>query len=412
MSEKRVFPFAKFLFFAFCFSVVFYLTCKEIKRYIDNEDTSSIAFQKFNSSPRDLYPVISLCFYGRYGRYSTIYKEELLNDKGYNTSQYWNLITGNSNATPEEIKNMPDFSSVTINLEQLTLKFQTINERDEFINKMGLENYKKPPSKNNSLIPLMNGSYWPFYLSYQNPNQVCYSQYSNFTQGLIKFVDFISLDKDSLNDLQNSGFLYMYVHYPGHTIRSFGKEVFSVMLNKYNTKKRMVIRISGVSVLRRRSDAQMRCNPNVEDEDIDFRNYVMIKVGCIPPYWNSFDNLPDGLQNCVTNDQLKKVYNYSRYGNVRNILEQHDPPCSEMTVSSSVDHQYSGDLNLNFQYRSDEYLETTNKRDFGARNLWSSVGGFIGIFLGFSLFQLVEVLMSRACWFMDEKLNQPKLIKT
>ena len=82
-----------------------------------------------------------------------------------------------------------------------------------------------------------------------------------------------------------------------------------------------------------------------------------------------------------------------------------------MTVSSSVDNQYSGDLNLNFQYRSDEYLETTNKRDFGVRNLWSSVGGFIGIFLGFSLFQLVEVVMARACWFLDEKVAQGKLVK-
>ena len=411
MSDKRVFPFAKLAFFVICFGVVFYLTCKEIKRYIDNEDTSSIAFRKFNASPRDIYPVITLCFYGRYDRYSTIYKEAVLNEKGYNTSQYWNLITGNSNATTDDIKRMPDFTSVTIKLEELTLKFQTINERDEFINKMGLEDYRKPPSQSNSLIALMNESYWPFYLSYQNPNQVCYSQHSKFTQDLIKFVDFISLDKDLLNDLQDSGFLYMYVHYPGHTIRSFGKEVFSVLLNKYNTKKRMVIRISGVSVLRRRSDAQMQCNPNVENEDDDFRNYVMMKVGCIPPYWMSFDKLPPGLQQCISNKQLKDAFKYSRYGNVRQILEQHDPPCSEMTVSSSVDNQYSGDLNLNFQYRSDEYLETTNKRDFGVRNLWSSVGGFIGIFLGFSLFQLVEVVMARACWFLDEKVAQGKLVK-
>ena len=72
-------------------------------------------------------------------------------------------------------------------------------------------------------------------------------------------------------------------------------------------------------------------------------------------------------------------------------LGKRTPPCTEMTVSSSVDMEGSSRLKLRFQYRTDQYLEITNKRDFGARDLWSSVGGFAGIFLGYSLLQLPEI---------------------
>ena len=34
--------------------------------------------------------------------------------------------------------------------------------------------------------------------------------------------------------------------------------------------------------------------------------------------------------------------------------------------------------------------------------LWSDVGGFVGIFLGFSLFQLAEILLNKVFRLLDE----------
>ena len=62
MSEYGVLPFIKRTAFIICFSVVFYLTIKEIVRYNTNDDSSSISYKKFNDSPKDKYPVITLCF--------------------------------------------------------------------------------------------------------------------------------------------------------------------------------------------------------------------------------------------------------------------------------------------------------------------------------------------------------------
>ena len=41
----------------------------------------------------------------------------------------------------------------------------------------------------------------------------------------------------------------------------------------------------------------------------------------------------------------------------------------------------------------EQYLETTNDEDFDFEMVWSCIGGYIGIFLGYSLAQLPEVIV-------------------
>ena len=398
MSGFNFFSYFKFACFLVCFSVVFYLTIQEILRYTNNEDTSSIAFTKFNSSPKDKYPVITFCFYGKY---ESIYKKEEIENAGLTISEYWNLITGSTMANHSVISSIPEFSAVTIKLKELTKKYSTRNEKDEYINRWSVNDTRKPPSLNNSLLPLLNSSYWPFEVSYQNPDQICFSQNNNYEKGSIKLLDYLQLDDIKLTDLPDTGFLYIYLNYPGHAIRSFGKEVYSIKLSKQYVKKRMVIRISGITVLRKRADARIPCNSSLENEDHEYQRRIIRKVGCVPPYWIS-SNAPN-YKRCSSTDKLSEAYDLSRFGNVKLSLEQHDPPCEEMTVSTSVDLQFGNDLNMNFQYRTDQYLDIINKRDFGARNLWSSIGGFVGIFLGYSLLQLPEILVTKINWILSNK---------
>ena len=134
--QQKVLKFVKFGCFVSCFSVVIYLTCKDIKRYLDNNDTTVIEFQKFNASPKDKYPVITLCFHGKYGKFPLIYKEKVLKNHGLSVTQYRNMITGNSNATVQEIQSLPDFSLVTATLEEIALSFSTTNRNDRAVNIM------------------------------------------------------------------------------------------------------------------------------------------------------------------------------------------------------------------------------------------------------------------------------------
>ena len=54
-------------------------------------------------------------------------------------------------------------------------------------------------------------------------------------------------------------------------------------------------------------------------------------------------------------------------------------------------------------YMDKTYKETTNRRDFGFETFWSSIGGFTGIFLGFSLLQIPDLVVN-----FISKANKPK----
>ena len=388
----------------FCFSVVMYLTCKDIKRFLDNDDTTVIEFKRFNASPQDKYPVITLCFHGKYGKYALIYKDDVLKNYGLTVDQYWRMITGNSNATADDVKNLPRFSSVTTSLEEIVESISTINRNDRGVYWW----HKKKHSNQSSLTPyyLTPNSHWPFYLSYQNPDQVCYSQHAEYKPNFVKSSDYIRLDTMILNYRHGIGRLDIYLHYGGQTLRSFVKEVTSIKLAKDRTNKTVRIQVSGFSAIKRRLDANIRCNSNFDDEDISFRNYVTSNITCVPPYWEDLIGNPSSLKPCTSARQLKIGYEYSQYGNIGNVLDLLPPPCSEMTMISSIHSTNGRNLELKFQYRNDKYWEIRNTRDFGMTSLWSGVGGFVGIFLGFSLFQLVEILLNKAFMFMKySKLN-------
>ena len=62
-------------------------------------------------------------------------------------------------------------------------------------------------------------------------------------------------------------------------------------------------------------------------------------------------------------------------------------------------------LVLDFVYMDDFYEEIINVRDFGFESLWSGVGGFVGIFLGYSLLQIPDLLQSLWALSADKRLK-------
>ena len=391
----------KTIFFFICFCLLLRMIFKEVLRYRKNDDASSIAFKKFNESPQDKYPTFTLCFQGNRVDAKwreTIYNNKLLAASGNTPSKYWKMITGNKNATKEEIRNLPDFSSITIKLRSMIKEFSTIDDNNRAINEWRLRNNTfSSPSKSNPLIALTDSSEWPFYITYQSPDKVCFSRKVAFEQNVIKLYDRVTLASAMLDKLSGQGLVFLYVHYEGHMIRNFGKEVAFLSLTEKSgdINKTLRIKISAVNVIRRRSDAKTACNPNVDDQDTVFRNSVMKKSGCIPPYWRTMSNGSQlGLSLCSSSNQLEKAYVYTRNGSLRKeLLSDDNTPCTEMTVSSSIEMKTDKkDLLLVFHYRSDNYMETTNTRAYHFESLWSSLGGLVGLFMGFSLLQLPGVL--------------------
>ena len=76
---------------------------------MNNEDSASISFRKFNSSPKDKYPETTFCIVEGYGE-KPIFSETRLKKYNYNVSAYWKTITGKINTTAEDINRLPEFS--------------------------------------------------------------------------------------------------------------------------------------------------------------------------------------------------------------------------------------------------------------------------------------------------------------
>ena len=60
-----------------------------------------------------------------------------------------------------------------------------------------------------------------------------------------------------------------------------------------------------------------------------------------------------------------------------------------------------------FKYMEKTYQEIVNERDFGIDSLWSTVGGFVGIFVGTSLSQ-IPTLIAAACTWIKSLLQNNK----
>ena len=69
-------------------------------------------------------------------------------------------------------------------------------------------------------------------------------------------------------------------------------------------------------------------------------------------------------------------------------------PCAHMTIVSTVQQLAHEQLKIRIVFPDETYEEIQNVKDFSFESLWGSVGGFVGIFLGYNLMQLPDLLLN------------------
>ena len=94
--------------------------------------------------------------------------------------------------------------------------------------------------------------------------------------------------------------------------------------------------------------------------------------------------------------------------NLTRIYSLYNPPCNEMKLAVTYDKQsiFAHEqkfLFITFIYTDKNYQEIVNVREFRLESLWSSVGGFVGIFVGTSLSHLPSLIATNWTWM--QRLN-------
>jgi hypothetical protein len=168
-------------------------------------------------------------------------------------------------------------------------------------------------------------------------------------------------------------------------------------------KTRTYFDIAFVSLLRKRADADEPCNATLLNDDNMFRIKVVKTVGCIPNYWISLMDVKISHDLCTSRQQLTEIHQLII--NSSKTFASYHPPCVEMqipvNVRSVIVNGNKGDFSFVVSYTAEEYQEITNVRGFNLMTLWSNAGGYVGIFLGYSLLQVAEVVDNEWKRFWD-----------
>ena len=239
----------------------------------------------------------------------------------------------------------------------------------------------------------------PFYKSYQDYNRICLTRNNTYRKGMSYSFEHLAI---WTRRIKNFDKIRIYFHHPYQAMRTFfnrfySKPYISLDLQKRRNYNNIRFRFSQLSVLRKRRDANNPCIPDLQDDRRFFMG-IFQRVSCVPPFWKKFRSNRSKTAECNNSSQIKKLIdelNEIEWGDASKFLTE---PCDKMSISTSVEKsktvaKFIHHLPvLRFSYLNEDYQEIVNVKDFGFENFWSNIGGFIGIFLGYSLLQIPDLL--------------------
>ena len=123
---------------------------------------------------------------------------------------------------------------------------------------------------------------------------------------------------------------------------------------------------------------------------------VVKDLNCMPGYWSSFLNASVFDKICSATSELQSATTMIQ--NEIEMISKGIPPCIAMLIPFSMqENEYPEGLfwrrmHISIRYSSTEYQEIVNVRGFDFDSMFSGIGGFVGIFLGYSLLQVADIL--------------------
>lgn len=389
------------IFDATCFFLALSMAIELIGRFRKDTSATTIAYKKYAASPKDKYPTFSLCITGdalyRYDNMAILkaYKidpaeyQMLLEGKPAFLFKY-NAVLRLYEKTPLSSKYETNytFDEMAKNYYELSdIITEAIFETEEEGNSIYYGKEERVAHEKFVEKP-------PFYLSYRTSKMLCYTRESKlvkrYDSGSIRRKDYFYLDLSFLGPTTE---IDIFIHYPGQLMRYL--ENPSLALASHEMKRgKYEIKISQSTLLKKRSTKSAPCVKN-GDYDLYLQEGIVNKIDCIPPFWIYPRKDLTHVQECTSLDKLKAIHNLTM-DIYKNKFVDIQPPCLDMFNSivwnrlKSRRHEDSAEIEIS--YLEKYYEEISQVVEFGFLDFVSSLGGFIGIFLGYSMMQIPELL--------------------
>ena len=398
-----------FLFICTLATICFICYC--LYQYSLNEDVSQVTFKEFHQTEKDIYPSLTLCF-GQFffydeNKYGSNFTDEY---SSYLTGDYW-----------DDQMLQVDYDEVTFDINEYllglvmyTTDWRHINEEEYF----GYDHtvYTKSSVNTSEEDIWPDGQVPKFNTSYRGPSQKCWTVDIPYMPRKNVWTFSAIFDSSIFPNGVRPGFydFGVKVHYPGQLIRH--------QMQKYIWKDRdanssdwltMRFKMQKVEVIRNRETAKQSCNVNWTNDDESIMLEKIKTVGCKPSYWKVDTEIPT----CTSQKEMKMfaAFNTSHYKppckSIQNILYSYEEKESLEDLAFGWGNDADKIFQVLLQFTDGTYMEIQQVRGYGLGDAVGDIGGYLGLFLGFALLQIPEMLVTVMTWIgnlLDKRSRQVK----
>ena len=370
-----------------------YFLVKYSDQFISNKDSTSISYTQYNKSPKDMYPTYSMCFEGE--PFHWINELEIFRAYSLGRDQYQRMLEGKQASRYEYVetsrlyRKMPTFmnNGSDSEFEKFHVQLSDLLIQLLFATENGHESLSL-----RKIDPLQLQQ--AFQIEYQTPDMICFTRQSNDFIGSIRLQDELTFNSSVIkNEVYADTKMSLFVHYPGQLIKSLDSASFSTTFQEYRSNALLEVKLSLAALLRKRPDSNIRCEPTIRYYDGYLQQKISTKYGCVPVYWGKPLPILLNLEECKNPETLDKIYR--DITDYKKLLEEYEDPCISMynAVMYNWQAQENDEISVIKIIYKDKYYEEINyAQEFGIENFFSGVGGFVGIFLGYSLLQIPDML--------------------
>ena len=392
-------------FFTFCCLVIalYYVTIQIIV-YFENADVSQFSFKQYHTTKRDKYSTFSICLLPCDDELANLYQVEKIKETlDMNEIGYIEMLAGVSEGST-------NFSNLEFNDAKWSLEL-ILRSYGAYSRQTGLStlSYWDSWYVNNDIPGILPSA--PFHTSYQNPGILCITRNEMFYTGQTMSYEQIGMDVENW-----MGDLNVYIHYPGQLMEVIDSDPkFSMSISGFSNEVRIpILEVSQLQVLRKRFDGRQYCKEDINsDVDTRWREAIMDKVGCIPTYWKylNFSNefRLKFWKDCNKSADYQVFWNQLFDPEAKKV--SYEPSCTQSTIiSTMVSNEQREEKNasyifLEINHSSEYYIEVINVKAKSFEDLWSQIGGVMGICVGFSLLQIPNFLFKFVTSFSPSYLQ-------
>ena len=400
-------------FYGICIIIAFYVTFEQLTKYLKNEDSSSISIKSFATSQRNHYPDVSICFPSP--DWKVLFNESKL-PGNLSVTNMRRIIVGNVTGLDKDIIDLgstflirladgsqDDYEDILKNPPKNVIDRSQVVSHNDLLDKRYTEfNQHERTQDHNSVLWLSSKRSCVTRKLQYDPHEVLERQN-------------IFLRRKSMLSYR---IFYVFIHRPGHLIRQVGSNMLSNMAlramipRKYDPRTNLLqLFITSVKVIEKRSKSDDPCDEELEDDDQKWIQQVSKNIGCVPVYWIKQSGIKGNSSKvvpCTSYKKYQEAHAAITIGKI-NITRQYRPPCKGLVhlsyatagnalldgvFKSKVNNLKKDDqIMLRIQYKLSNYEEVRNGRAFNEYDLFTQVGGAIGLMLGFSFFQLPNIVI-------------------